>query len=81
MIKVYENEEFLSLILAAEDDNKFRNRILDILRVAEPERNILLKDLIAQSKLHGAPQGFLDALKLLLDDRVARQVIEILINQ
>jgi len=36
------NDEFVSLVLAAKEDAAFRQRLLNILRISEPERRLLV---------------------------------------
>ncbi len=74
------NDEFVSLVLAAKEDAAFRQRLLNILRISEPERRLLVAQLVSESQANDAPPAFVDAPSSLGDDKIARTVIDILIS-
>jgi hypothetical protein len=78
MDKIADNEAFISLILAALDDEPFKQRLLDLLQGTDAQRRYNMANLITDSKQKGAPVSFLQVLALLTDDAVAHRVIEIL---
>jgi hypothetical protein len=50
------NDEFVSLVLAAKEDAAFRQRLLNILRISEPERRLLVAQLVSESQANDAPR-------------------------
>lgn len=75
---VAEEEMLMSLILAAQEDPRFKSQILSYLRQGDAERKALLSQWIKSSQAQGAPEAFCRTLALLMDDKIARRVIEAL---
>ncbi len=71
-------EDFISLVMLAKQDEGFKQQLLQLLRVSEPERYLYLNELRQNSVANNAPQEFLRLLNYLSDDQIARQLIKVL---
>lgn len=76
---VAENETFVVMIAAAEDDPKMRAQLIGIAQLDLFQRESLINSLVTDMKLKGKRSASLaSALECLKDDNVARKTIEIL---
>lgn len=73
-----ENEAFVALIAAAQDDRAIRKRVLAIARLDAFNRASLLNTLLCDLKLQGAPVELLSSLMYLKDDDIALRTLEVL---
>lgn len=72
---VGENEEFVSLILAARQDSELRNRLVSILSLASFHRRSLLNTFLHELRMKQAPDSLVNAITCLLDDAVAAEAL------
>lgn len=81
-IPVAENEAFIYMILAAQDDKTMRDRILALARLDSFHRKSLINSLITDMRMQGK-KGILlaSAIECLKDDDIALKTIEILIKK
>jgi hypothetical protein len=73
-----ENDEFVTLMRVAQEDNEIRNRLLAILVQPEFHRKSMLNTFIRDMKLQSAPSEFVSAIQFLLNDSVAERAIDLL---
>jgi hypothetical protein len=74
MQKVSDNEIFITLISAAEEDSDFAKRLLAITQLPELERKIKVLQLVKDSRKEKAPADFISALLTLGEEKIARKV-------
>lgn len=77
---VGDNETFVGLIRAAEEDAAFRTQLLRLLSADSFNRRSALNTCIEQMRLKGAPGEFISAMACLLDDKVVEQAKAILLR-
>ena len=79
---VAENETFVTMIVAAQEDKAMRDRILAIARLTSFHRQSLINSLITDLRMHGKKTSSLvSAIACLKDDHVALKTIETLTKQ
>ena len=77
---VAQNESFVALVAAAQDDRTVRDRILALARLDAFNRESMLNTMLAELRLQGAPAELIGCLALLQDDDIAIRVCEVLGN-
>lgn len=75
---VAEDESFVALIAAAQDERTIRDRILAIARLDAFNRESMLNTILADLRLQGAPAELIGSLATLKDDDIALRVREVL---
>ena len=68
------NETFITLISAAKEDPEFARKLLMITRLSDLERNTHILQLVEDCRQQKAPADFIEALLLLGDKNIARQI-------
>jgi len=68
------NETFITLISAAKEDPEFARKLLMITRLSDIERKAHIQQLVEDCRKQNAPTDFIEALLLLGDKNIARQV-------
>ena len=76
--QVTDNETFVRLIQAAQDDPEFSNQITAILKLDSFNRKSILSTFINNMRMNGVPQDMIDALASLCDDDVAQTALKII---
>jgi hypothetical protein len=75
---VGENESFVNLLRAAQEDSLFREELIAVLRRPEPQRVKLLDKMIRRMNEDGVDESIIQAVSSLEDTAVAARVIELL---
>lgn len=74
--RVSDNDTFITLIRAAEQDRNLAQTLIAITSQPETERKIRMLQLAQKSRDEGAPSDFVSALLYLGDNDIARRVSE-----
>lgn len=77
--KIFENEIFISLLAAAQEDSGLRQRLLVLLRSDDIARVSELKDWLKYCSEKQAPKAFMDALSYLVHAKVAAKALDALV--
>lgn len=75
---VGDNESFVHLICAAQDDKKFRRELIAILRQPSFQRKSMLNYMIQAMTYDGVEESIIEAALSLTDDVVASRVLALL---
>jgi len=75
---VGDNEAFVDLLCAAQDDREFRATVCGVLRQPGFHRNSMLNTMIANMSADGVKEGVIRAVSALTDDAVAARALELL---
>jgi hypothetical protein len=75
---VGENEAFIRLIQIAQEDKEIREQLINILSMDSFNRKSALNTFIEHMLLKKAPKKFIEAVSSLLDEDVAKKILEIL---
>ena len=78
---VAENETFIVMIAAAEEDMIMRDRILSMAQLDSARREFLIDSLVASLRVNKKTAPLAAALECLKDDNVARRTVEILLKR
>ena len=73
-----QNDAFVALIRAAQDDDGIRNQLISILSLEPKHRVSALNTLINEMKLRQTSMSLAAALTLFLDDQVAKKALALL---
>ncbi|MFC1607906.1 hypothetical protein ACFL47_08040 [Candidatus Latescibacterota bacterium] len=75
---VTDNETFVRLIQAAQDDPEFSRQIIAILKLDSFNRTSLLGAFIDNMRMNGVAEDMIEALASLRDDDVAKTALRII---
>jgi hypothetical protein len=75
---VADNDNFVALIAAAQDDSDIRKRVVVVAKLDPFNRESVLNTLVSDLRLRGAPQQLIAALECLKDDDIALKTVETL---
>lgn len=75
---VKDNEAFVALIRAAQEDPELRRRLITILALEKRHRKPALHSFLTELRLRGEPEDLLTAVACLIADDVARTTVELL---
>ena len=77
-MSIADNEEFVSMLRLAEDDDKTKTILIAILSLDVSQRVPALKSLIAEMKLNGASSDFILAIASFLNNEIAEKTLSVL---
>lgn len=75
---IAENETFVRMIQVAQEDSEFRHELISVLFLDSFNRRSLLNSFIESMRLKKAPGDLIESFANLLDDEVARAVLEVI---
>ncbi len=73
-----DNAAFVTLIRVAKEDPKIREQLVSILALDDFNRRSALNTLIEQMEYKQAPPSFISAMAMLIDDDIARKVLDVI---
>lgn len=76
-----DNESFILLLKAAKDDKEFLKRILLVLKMNEFNRISTINSMIEKMKLNNVSINIINAIASLLDNKVAKEALEVIENK
>jgi|GEM_PF-1166069 len=72
---ISDNESFVTLVRVAKEDPMIRAQLVSILTLDDFNRRSALNTMVEQMRFKKAPQSFVSAVAMLIDDKVARKVL------
>ena len=75
---VADDENFIALVQVLKEDYKIRNKIEPILSLDQFNRKSALNTWLEQLKFQQAPEKFIALLSCLLDDDVAKKLLQVI---
>jgi len=77
--KIIQNESFIGLMMAAQDNDELKRNLLFALRSDDLTRIDIIKSWVNSSSQKGAPKKFGEALSFLANREIANEAIKLLI--
>ncbi|MDY6790440.1 MAG: hypothetical protein SWH54_04130 [Thermodesulfobacteriota bacterium] len=75
---VADDENFITLVQVLQEDDKIRSKVEPILSMNPFNRKSALNTWLEQLKLQQAPEKFMALLSCLLDDDIAKRLLQVL---